>query len=133
MENTSILSHVSVGTNNYEEAKSFYSTLLGAVGFKIIEDLVEYKCVSFGKKYPEFWVGQPMNDKEASPGNGAHVSFSVDSNELVDVFYNTALALGAMDNGTPGPRAHYGAGYYGAFVIDKDGNKIEAMHWTEDA
>ncbi len=131
MENTSILSHVSVGTNDYEKAKAFYSTLLGTVGCSVIEDLAEYKCISFGKKYPEFWVGQPMNNEPATPGNGVHVSFLVDSKELVNAFHAKALELGATDNGAPGPREHYGAGYYGAFVIDPDGNKIEAMHWTE--
>jgi catechol 2,3-dioxygenase-like lactoylglutathione lyase family enzyme len=132
MENPSILSHVSVGTNDYERAKDFYNELLSSVGFKIIEDLAEYKWVSFGKQYPEFWVGEPMNGEPATPGNGVHVSFLVDTDELVDVFYQKALELGAEDNGAPGPREHYGKGYYGAFVIDSDGNKIEAMHWTEN-
>jgi len=50
---------------------------------------------------------------------------------MVDAFYKKALELGGKDNGEPGPRAHYGQGYYGAFITDLDGNKIEAMHWTE--
>lgn len=132
MENPSILSHVSVGTNDFEKAKAFYTALLATVGFHIVEDLSEYKAVSFGKQYPEFWVGQPENGAPATPGNGVHISFMVDSNELVDVFHKKALKLGATDTGAPGPREHYGAGYYGAFVIDLDGNKIEAMHWTEN-
>ncbi len=133
MENQSILSHVSVGTNDYEKAKAFYTALLGAVGFSVMEDLQEHKAICFGKKYPEFWVGQPVNQEPASAGNGVHISFLVDSNELVDTFHAKALALGATDSGAPGPREHYGKGYYGAFIIDSDGNKIEAMHWTEDA
>jgi catechol 2,3-dioxygenase-like lactoylglutathione lyase family enzyme len=132
MENTSILSHVSVGTNNFDAAKAFYTTLLTGVGFKVIEDLSEHNAIAFGKQFPEFWVGQPHNGKPATPGNGVHVSFLVDSNELVNLFHQKALELGATDNGAPGPREHYGAGYYGAFVIDMDGNKIEAMHWTEN-
>jgi len=131
MENTSILSHVSVGTNNFDAAKTFYTALLTSVGFNVIEDLSEHKAIAFGKQYPEFWVGQPLDGNVATPGNGVHVSFLVDSNELVDAFHKKALELGATDNGAPGPREHYGAGYYGAFVIDTDGNKIEAMHWTE--
>lgn len=132
MQNPSILSHVSVGTNDYKKAKQFYTELLGSVGFKVVEDLEEYKAIGFGKQFPEFWVGEPEKDA-ATPGNGVHVSFLVDGNEQVDVFYNKALELGATDNGAPGPRPHYGPGYYGAFVIDPDGNKIEAMHWTENA
>lgn len=133
MENTSILSHVSVGTNDYDAAKAFYTALLSEVGFKVIEDMPEYKAIAFGKQYPEFWVGQPLDGEQATPGNGVHVSFLIDSNELVDVFHKKALELGATDNGVPGPRSDYGAGYYGGFIIDLDGNKIEAMHWTEHA
>lgn len=131
MENPSILSHVSVGTNNYEAAKEFYKTILEAVGFNIIEDMPEYKCFSFGKKYPEFWVGEPSNGEPATPGNGVHISFLLDSPALVDTFYANAMALGATDNGAPGPREHYSKGYYAAFIIDPDGNKIEAMHLAE--
>ena len=132
MENPSILSHVSVGTNDYEAAKVFYTKLLEVVGFKVIEDLVEYKAIAFGKQFPEFWVGQPLDGQPATPGNGVHVSFLVDSPALVDTWHQKALELGATDNGAPGPRPHYGPGYYGGFVIDPDGNKIEAMHWDEE-
>jgi catechol 2,3-dioxygenase-like lactoylglutathione lyase family enzyme len=131
MENPSILSHVSVGTNNYEEAKAFYKAVLEAVGFRIVEDMPQYKCVSFGKKFPEFWVGQPANGEPATPGNGVHISFLLDSNASVDTFYAKAMELGATDNGAPGPREHYSKGYYAAFIIDKDGNKIEAMYLNE--
>jgi len=131
MENPSILSHVSVGTNDYAAAKYFYTELLTAVGFKVMEDLEAHQAICFGKQFPEFWVGTPADGEPATPGNGVHVSFFVASNELVDVFYTKALELGAIDNGAPGPREHYGQGYYGAFIIDLDGNKIEAMHWSE--
>lgn len=132
MENPSILSHVSVGTNDYKKAKRFYTELLSSVGIRAIEDLEQFKVVGFGKQFPEFWIGEP-EEGQATPGNGVHVSFLVDSNEEVDVFYKKAIELGAKDNGAPGPRKHYGPGYYGAFMIDPDGNKIEAMHWTENA
>tara|TARA_B100000508_G_C11455822_1_gene276675 strand:- start:1553 stop:1954 length:402 start_codon:yes stop_codon:yes gene_type:complete len=133
MENPSILSHVSVGTNNFDEAKMFYTELLTAVGFRVVEDLAEFKAIAFGKQFPEFWIGEPHDGNPATPGNGVHISFLVDNNELVDTFHAKALELGATDNGAPGPREHYGPGYYGCFILDKDGNKIEAMHWTEEA
>ena len=131
MENPSILSHVSIGTNDYPAAKAFYTDLLTSAGFKVMEDLEEHQAICFGKQFPEFWVGQPHNGEPATPGNGVHISFFVSSNELVDAFYHKAMELGATDNGAPGPREHYGQGYYGAFVTDADGNKIEAMYWTE--
>ena len=132
MENPSILSHVSIGTNDYLKAKQFYTELFSTVGIRVIEDLEQFKVTGFGKQFPEFWIGEPEAGA-ATPGNGVHVGFLVDSNEQVDAFYKKALELGAKDNGAPGPREHYGPGYYGAFMIDPDGNKIEAMHWTENA
>ena len=51
----------------------------------------------------------------------------------VDAFYAAALAAGAQDDGAPGPRSHYGKEYYGCFVRDLDGHKIEAMAWLADA
>ena len=138
MENPSIISHVSVGTNDYEKAKAFYTPLLETVGAKVLEDLPQFKWVSYGKKYTEFWVGEPMSDtgekgEPATVGNGVHISFMADSQEMVEAFHAKALELGATDEGAPGPREHYGTGYYGGFVRDLDGNKIEAMHWDENA
>ena len=59
---------------------------------------------------------------------GAHVAFDADDRAAVDRFYETALAAGARDNGAPGVRAQYDAGYYAAYVLDPDGNNIEAVH-----
>lgn len=133
MQNDSIISHVSLGTNDFKKAKTFYTELLLVIGAHLIDDIPEYEWVSFGKKYPEFWVGKPENGEVASVGNGIHVSFMVDTKEKVDAFYKKAVELGAVGEGEPGPREDYGAGYYGAFVRDLDGNKIEAMHWDESA
>lgn len=130
MENKSILSHVSIGTNDYEKAKEFYTELFSCAGIKVVEDLKQFKVVGFGKQFPEFWVGE-TEEGPATPGNGVHVSFLVDNNEQVDTFYKKAIDLGAKDNGAPGPRPHYGPEYYGAFMIDPDGNKIEVMYWNE--
>lgn len=129
MKNPSIISHVSVGVKNYETAKEFYTQLFREVGITVQEDLPQYKVVGFGKQFPEFWVGE-SDEGEAAPGVGVHVGFMMESNEQVNVFYKTALSLGAKDNGAPGPRPQYGDEYYGAFVIDPDGNKIEAMYWN---
>lgn len=132
MTNPSIISHVSVGTNDYKKAKEFYTEVLTAVGYRMVEDLEEYKAVGFGKEFPEFWVGEP-EEGEATPGNGVHVSFIADSTELVDKFYEKAMELRAKDNGAPGLREAYGPGYYAAYIFDLDGNKIEMMNWNPNA
>jgi catechol 2,3-dioxygenase-like lactoylglutathione lyase family enzyme len=65
---------------------------------------------------------------EEYPATGsAHIAFAADSREQVEAFHAAALAAGATDNGAPGPRPEYSAGYYGAFVLDPDGNNVEAV------
>ncbi len=71
---------------------------------------------------PDFWIasGQPNQPP-------LHIAFRVPAHSLVDQFYRAALAAGGRDNGAPGPRPHYHAAYYGAFVLDPDGHNIEAV------
>jgi hypothetical protein len=87
-------------------------------------------AVAYGKYYPEFWVGLPIDQgKPVSAGNGTHIAFACSSKKMVDQVYNAAIAQGAKCNGPPGPRPAYGAQYYGAFFIDLCGNKMEATFW----
>ena len=86
----------------------------GAVGFG--SDLGD------GPK-PYFWV----DGARPPPVSGVHVSFAAPDRETVDAFHAAALAAGGTDNGAPGPRPIYHPGYYGAFVLDPDGNNIEAV------
>ena len=86
-------------------------------------------AVAYGKQFPEFWVQVPIDTRRATVGNGVHIGFMAGSKAEVDAFYEAALAAGARDAGEPGGREHYGEPYYGCFVCDLDGNKIEAMHW----
>ncbi len=69
-----------------------------------------------------FWVG--ANGPRSGP---IHVAFAADSREQVDAFHLAALAAGGRDNGAPGVRPEYHPNYYGAFVLDSDGNNIEAV------
>jgi catechol 2,3-dioxygenase-like lactoylglutathione lyase family enzyme len=126
-DNPSMISHVSVGTNNFEQAKAFYTTVLATLGCRIIME--HPGAVAFGKAYPEFWVGTPYDQKEASVGNGGHVGFAAASRDQVDAFYKAALKAGATEDGDPGHRHEYGEPYYGCFVRDLDGHKIEATYW----
>lgn len=128
-ENSSMMSHVSIGTNHFAEAGAFYDKVLGTLGVRRVLDFPE--AVAYGKAFPEFWVHPPHNGEEASVGNGVHFAFLADSPELVDTFYSAALDAGATAEGEPGPRPQYGEAYYGCFVRDLDGHKIEAMHWDE--
>jgi catechol 2,3-dioxygenase-like lactoylglutathione lyase family enzyme len=129
-DNPSIISHVSVGTNRFAEAKAFYEKVLAVLGCKIIME--HPGATAFGKQFPEFWVQEPFDAKKAATGNGIHFGFVAASKAEVDAFYKTALAAGGQDDGKPGGREDYGEPYYGCFVRDLDGHKIEAAFWDED-
>jgi len=119
--------HASVGTNKLAAATVFYQTVLSTLG---IELFCQYQhAAAFGKGYPEFWVQVPFDQQTATVGNGVHFGFVASSKQQVDAFYQTALRMGATDAGQPGARVDYGAPYYGCFVRDLDGHKIEASFW----
>jgi len=127
--NPSIISHVSVGTNRFEEAVAFYDRVLGTLGCRRMESFPV--MVAYGRKYPEFWVGAPHDGAPAVVGNGVHVGFIADTPAHVDAFHAEALAAGGTSDGAPGPRPLYGPQYYGCFIRDLDGNKIEAAFWDD--
>ncbi|WP_448249165.1 VOC family protein [Thalassotalea agariperforans] len=123
--------HASVGTNQLREAKVFYQKLLATLD---IVQVCDYEhAAAFGKGgYPEFWVQIPFDGQAMSVGNGTHFGFVATSKRQVDDFYQMAISQGAKCNGKPGPRPEYGEPYYGCFVLDLDGNRIEASYWHQD-
>lgn len=123
----SIISHLSIGTNDFERAVAFYDAVLATLGCKRIMEHPD--AVAYGKRFPEFWVQTPADGKLATVGNGCHIGFIAWSKEEVHAFYDAALAAKAADEGAPGPRPDYGEPYYGCFVRDPDGHKIEAAFW----
>lgn len=125
MENPSCISHVSLGTNDFEKASAFYDAALATLGIKRILDYPG--MIGYGKVYPEFWIHAPADGNPATPGNGVHVSFIADTQDAVHAFHAAAVAAGGTDDGAPGPRPNYGEGYYAAFIRDLDGHKIEAL------
>jgi catechol 2,3-dioxygenase-like lactoylglutathione lyase family enzyme len=122
--NPSILAHISLGTNDFERAIAFYDRVLSKLGCK---RLMEYpSAVVYGKQYPEFWIGTPLDGQPATVGNGTHVGFIASTKEAVHAFHEAALAAGGKDEGAPGSRSDYSDAYYGCFVRDPNGHKIEA-------
>jgi len=122
-----LISHVSVGTNDFARSVAFYEKVLATLGCRKI---MEYAgAVAFGKTLPEFWVQTPIDGEPAAIGNGVHFGFVAASKEAVHAFYDAALAAGGKDDGAPGPRPDYGEPYYGCFVRDPEGHKIEAAFW----
>ena len=129
-ENPSIISHVSIGTNHFERAVAFYDSVLATLGCK---QLMKYPgAVAYGRAFPEFWVQTPIDGRPANVGNGTHFGFVANSKESVHAFHAAALAAGGTDDGAPGPRPDYTDAYYGCFIRDLDGHKIEATYWNEE-
>lgn len=126
-ENPSMVSHVSVGVSDYARSIAFYDAVLATIGAKRMLD--EGFAVAYGKRFPEFWVQRPHDGGSPGVGNGTHFGFHAGSRDAVHAFHAAALAAGGTDDGAPGKRPHYGEEYYGCFIRDPDGHKIEAMMW----
>jgi catechol 2,3-dioxygenase-like lactoylglutathione lyase family enzyme len=118
-----MLDHVGLEVADFARSKAFYEAALEPLGMEF-----DGVGAGFGKETehgpkPFFWIGE----RGRTPVSGAHVAFGVRSTEGVDAFHAAALAAGGTDNGAPGPRPIYHPGYYGAFVLDPDGNNVEAV------
>jgi catechol 2,3-dioxygenase-like lactoylglutathione lyase family enzyme len=124
-----MLSHVSLGTNDAKRAAAFYDPVLAVLGMRKLQD--RGGSLDYGTSMMFFSLEQPSNGEPASVGNGVHVAFWAETRAMVDEFHRVALANGGEDAGAPGLRPEYDAHYYGAFVRDPDGNKIEAVSFAE--
>ena len=115
--------HVGINVRDYRASRAFYEQALEPLGYRVVMAFDEWKAAGFGHDdKPEFWVA------EREPhGAGTHVAFHCDDRATVDAFYDAALAAAGVDNGPPGVREHYHPTYYAAFVLDPDGNNIEAV------
>ncbi len=118
-----MIDHVSIAVRDLAASVRFYEVALGAIGFAKL--VMRPQTVGFGKRYPEFWLNSQPDMRP--PESGAHVCLRAASRESVQAFWEAALAAGGADDGTPGPRPHYGKAYYAAFVRDPDGNRIEVV------
>lgn len=128
-----MLDHTGIVVTDLAKARRFYDAVAGALGLATA-DLTEQSFV-FGRSkeepIPYLWIGTliPSYWVEGSRAgiNQMHVAFVASSKEQVQEFHRAAIAAGGTDNGAPGPRE--GAEkYYGAFVLDPDGNNIEACY-----
>jgi catechol 2,3-dioxygenase-like lactoylglutathione lyase family enzyme len=124
------IDHVSVGVSNMKRAKAFYDAALAPLGLGPVYPVeIHGQLVGVGygtPNQPSFWIQLPINGQPASMGNGVHVAFHADTRGAVDAFFLAALEQGGVEDGRPGLRTEYHPNYYGAFVRDPDGNKIEA-------
>jgi catechol 2,3-dioxygenase-like lactoylglutathione lyase family enzyme len=113
--------HMGLNVSNAKKSREFYEKALAPLGIKVAATFEQWTGFGKGEK-PQFWIV-----KREPITKGAHVAFAAADQKSVDAFYAAAIAAGGKDNGEPGPRKDYSPTYYGAFVIDPDGNNIEAV------
>src|SRR5215468_1511864 len=115
-----MIDHIGVHVSDCERSKRFFAAALAPLQYKLLMEYGDWAGFGADGK-PDFWIGK------AAPTAPVHVAFHSPNRATVDAFYRAAMATGGRDNGAPGPRTHYHPNYYGAFVLDPDGNNIEAV------
>jgi catechol 2,3-dioxygenase-like lactoylglutathione lyase family enzyme len=112
--------HLTLPVTDLEASRLFYAAALGGLGWSEVS--VE-NMPTWGPPGGEDFSIAPG----APPPQGLHLAFVADTREQVDQFHAGGLAAGGRDNGAPGPRPQYHAGYYAAYLLDPDGNNEEAV------
>jgi catechol 2,3-dioxygenase-like lactoylglutathione lyase family enzyme len=129
-----MLDHVSLGVSDLERSRRFYDAALRPLGLVRIVDFggrgSDYGAAP-GSLGVEFTITRESSVR--TPVAGAHVCFRAPDREAVRLFHAAALAAGGSDDGPPGLRPHYHADYYGAFVLDPDGHRVEAVCHAPEA
>lgn len=120
-----MIHHVSLGTNDVARSRAFYDAVLGVLGLRLLK--ASDKSADYGVSSVLFSLETPVDGAAASAGNGVHIAFAAGARAMVDEFHRVALQHGGTDAGAPGLRPQYDPNYYGAFVLDPDGNKVEAV------
>jgi catechol 2,3-dioxygenase-like lactoylglutathione lyase family enzyme len=116
--------HVGVAVSDLAASERFYRTVLGALGIE--PDHADPGLVEW-----EDWAIGPT-DAEHAVTRGLHVGFQAPDRAAVDAFWQAGVNAGYTDDGAPGPRPAYGPDYYGGFLLDPDGNSIEAVHGARE-
>ena len=120
-----MIDHISLGVADLERAARFYEAALAPFGLARL--VTRPGTIGFGKKYPEFWVNLRVGMAPVAPESGVHICLRAKSTGEVDAFHAAALSAGGRSDGAPGLRPHDRVRYYAAFVLDPDGNRIEAV------
>ena len=122
-----MIDHISIAVRDLQASATFYAAALAPLD---LTRLVERPAmIGFGKRYPELWLNARPGMAPLPSDVGAHAAFRAPSPESVTAFHTAALAAGGTCDGPPGPRQAAMTTYFGAFVRDPDGNRLEAVHF----
>ena len=125
-----MIDHISVGVADLDRAARFYEATLAPLGLSRL--VTRLATIGFGKNYPEFWINLRAGMAAVAPESGGHVCLRARTTAEVDAFHAAALDAGGRSDGAPGLRPHGRVRYYAAFVIDPDGNRIEAVTFPSE-
>ena len=126
-----MFSHVTIGSKDPNTAATFYDAVLATLGIEALFNIDG--AVAYGTMTgPKIFILKPFDGGRPAPGNGGHVALLARTRAEVDVFHREALARGGSDEGAPGLRPHYHPNYYGAYVRDPEGNKLQAVCHSKD-
>jgi catechol 2,3-dioxygenase-like lactoylglutathione lyase family enzyme len=113
-----LIDHLHLHARDLDAAKRFYRACFDALDLPLVEEADHFYA-------DELWVDQ------GEPASAVHFAFQAKDRAQVDAWHKAVLAAGGRDNGAPGERANYHPGYYAAFLLDPDGNNIEAVYHGE--
>jgi catechol 2,3-dioxygenase-like lactoylglutathione lyase family enzyme len=116
-----MIDHAVVRVKDLKKSRNFYEAALRPLGYRVLKEFPGFVGMGAGDR-TDLWIGQ----NEAAT-KGAHLAFASRDRRSVDAFHAAALKAGGKDNGAPGIRKDYHPHYYGAFVLDPEGNNIEAV------
>jgi catechol 2,3-dioxygenase-like lactoylglutathione lyase family enzyme len=125
-----MIDHVSVGVGDLDRAARFYEQALAPLGLSRL--VTRPATVGFGKSYPVFWINLRAGMAPVPHESGVHICLRAKSTGEVDAFHAAALNTGGRSDGAPGLRPHDRVRYYAAFIIDLDGNRIEAVTFPNE-
>lgn len=121
----SIFNHVQIKAKDLEVSHKFYDSIMNILGYSVLN--IKDTVIGYGTSVHDMFEIRQSNESYLL-SKSIHLAFNASSSESVDSFYHLALKNGAICNGKPALRPEYEEGYYAAFIIDPDGNNIEAVY-----
>ena len=125
-----MIDHVSLAVSDLARAAAFYERALAPLGLSKL--VVRERMVGFGKTYPEIWINLRESMARLPADSGAHIALRAKTTAEIDAFHAAAVAAGAVSESAPSLRPHDRVRYYAAFIVDVDGNRIEAVTFPQD-
>lgn len=119
-----MIDHLSLGVRDLAASRRFYDAALSPLGYRCLS--ADDQSLGYGRKSAVLWLLRVNRPVAADPRSGLHICLLAPDAASVAAFHAAALEHGGADNGAPGPRPDYGAGYIAAFVTDPDGYRLEA-------